>query len=75
MPEKVGVISGIRGMFRQVGMAISINIIALVLNNTGDIGRGFTLVFIVLAVICVLNIPVIFLMPRAPKSIPVVAKA
>jgi EmrB/QacA subfamily drug resistance transporter len=66
MPEKVGMITGVRGMFRQVGSAISINLTALVIHNTGDIARGFFLAFVGLALITAVTIPIIFFMPRCP---------
>jgi EmrB/QacA subfamily drug resistance transporter len=70
MPEKVGMITGVRGMFRQVGSAISINLTALVIHNSGDMVRGFVLVFAGLAVITAMTIPIIFFMPRGPESSP-----
>jgi EmrB/QacA subfamily drug resistance transporter len=72
-PDKVGMITGVRGMFRQVGSAISISLIALVVHNTGDMSRGFFLVFLGTAIITVLTLPIIMFMPKAP--VPYHAKA
>jgi EmrB/QacA subfamily drug resistance transporter len=63
MPERIGTITGVRGMFRQVGGAISVGLTALVVHNTGDTALGFRYVFIGLAAIMVMVIPVIFLIP------------
>jgi EmrB/QacA subfamily drug resistance transporter len=64
MPHRVATITGVRGMFRQSGSAISIAVASLVLENFSDIGRGFTAVFYGLAVILVLSVPFIFAMPK-----------
>jgi EmrB/QacA subfamily drug resistance transporter len=66
MPERVGTITGVRGMFRQVGGAISVGLTALVVHNTGDSAMGFRYVFIGLAAIMLMTIPIIFLIPRGP---------
>jgi EmrB/QacA subfamily drug resistance transporter len=67
-PDKVGMITGVRGMFRQTGSALSISLIALVVHNTGDMSRGFFLVFLGTAVISALTLPIIMFMPRAPVA-------
>jgi EmrB/QacA subfamily drug resistance transporter len=64
MPERIGTITGVRGMFRQVGGAISVGLTALVVHNTGDTALGFRYVFIGLAAIMLLVMPVILLIPR-----------
>jgi EmrB/QacA subfamily drug resistance transporter len=64
MPERIGTITGVRGMFRQVGGAISVGLTALVVHNTGDTALGFRYVFIGLTAIMVLVMPVILLIPR-----------
>jgi EmrB/QacA subfamily drug resistance transporter len=65
-PDKVGMITGVRGMFRQVGSAISISLITLVVHNSGDMATGFFLVFLGMAIITVLTLPIIMFMPKAP---------
>jgi len=65
MPDRVATITGIRGMFRQSGSAISIALTTLVLQNFSEIGRGFTVVFYGLAAVLVFSVPFIFAMPRA----------
>jgi MFS family permease len=68
MPNRVGTITGIRGMFRQVGGTISIGITALVLEKSLDISRGFQIVFIGLGTLLFLSIPIIFLIPEKAKA-------
>jgi Na+/melibiose symporter-like transporter len=67
-PEKIGMITGVRGMFRQVGSAIGISLITLVVHNTGDMSRGFFLVFIGMAIISAMTVPMIMFMPRGPAA-------
>jgi EmrB/QacA subfamily drug resistance transporter len=74
-PDKVGMITGVRGMFRQVGSAISINLTALVIHNSGDMARGFLLVFSGLAAITLLTLPIIMFMPKAPNPACVIRRA
>jgi EmrB/QacA subfamily drug resistance transporter len=65
LPNRVATITGVRGMFRQSGSAVSIAITALMLQNFGNIGQGFTWVFYGLAVMLVLSVPFIFAMPKS----------
>ena len=74
-PDKVGMITGVRGMFRQIGSAISINLTALVVHNSGDMSRGFFLVFLGTAVITAVTLPIIMFMPKGPTSCPSPARA
>lgn len=70
MPQRVGTITGIRGMFRQTGGVISISVATLMLHNIGDMARGFQIVFFGLAAIMLILMPVIFLMPRSCHVVP-----
>jgi len=69
MPDRVATITGIRGMFRQAGGAVSITIATLVLHESSSIASGFRLVFIALAVAMLATIPAVFAMPRSPTSV------
>ena len=69
MPHRVATITGIRGMFRQTGGAISISVATLTLQNIGDMARGFQIVFFGLAIIMLIIMPVIFLMPHRAEKI------
>ena len=66
MPDKVGTITGLRGMFRYVGNAVSIAIITLLLHAISDIHRAFYVVLIATALVLLLSIPIIFIMPSSP---------
>lgn len=66
MPHRAATITGIRGMFRQAGGAVSITVATLVLHQTGDLGVGFRVVFVGLAVALVSTLPAIVAMPRSP---------
>ncbi len=70
LPTRVATITGVRGMFRQSGSAISIAVTTVVLQNFSTIGRGFTVVFYGLAVILILSVPFIFAMPASCKTPP-----
>lgn len=67
MPDRVATITGVRGMFRQSGGAISMTLTTIVLHQFVNIGNGFKLVFIGLGILTLLSIPVIFLMPSSSK--------
>ncbi len=69
MPDRAATITGIRGMFRQAGGAVSITIATLVLHESNSIGSGFQVVFIGLVIALLATIPVIFAMPRSPTSL------
>jgi len=67
MPGKVATITGIRGMFRQLGGVLSITITSLLLEINQDMSRAFTIAFIGLSVLLLLSIPTIFVMPSSPN--------
>ncbi len=67
MPDRVSTITGIRGMFRGSGGAISMTIATIILHQFANIGLGFKIIFMSLAALTLLTIPVIFMMPSASK--------
>jgi EmrB/QacA subfamily drug resistance transporter len=75
LPDRIGTITGLRGMFRQSGSAISIALTALILEMIPDISLGFTIVFYGLAVIMLITTPVIFMMPKSARDSMPVKKA
>jgi EmrB/QacA subfamily drug resistance transporter len=75
LPERIGTITGLRGMFRQSGSAISIALTALMLEVIPDISLGFTVVFYSLAVVMLITVPVIFMMPKSARDSITVKKA
>jgi EmrB/QacA subfamily drug resistance transporter len=70
MPDRVATITGVRGMFRQSGSAVSIAVTTMVLENFSEINLGFRVVFFGLAGIMVLSMPFIFAMPRSATVCP-----
>ncbi len=71
MPDRAATITGIRGMFRQAGGAVSITVATLVLHQSISIAAGFRVVFIGLAIALLATIPAIMAMPRSPTSLDV----
>jgi EmrB/QacA subfamily drug resistance transporter len=67
LPTRVATITGVRGMFRQSGSAVSIAVTALVLQNFSSFGQGFTWVFYGLSAILVISVPFIFAMPKSAE--------
>jgi EmrB/QacA subfamily drug resistance transporter len=67
MPHRIATITGVRGMFRQVGSALSIALGTIVLDNF-SFDTGFRIIFFGLAAILVLSIPFIYAMPRSAKD-------
>jgi EmrB/QacA subfamily drug resistance transporter len=69
MPHRLATITGVRGLFRQSGSAISIAVTALILQNFSNMNQGFTIVFFGLAAILVITAPLVFAMPRAAGAL------
>jgi MFS family permease len=67
MPHRVATITGVRGMFRQIGAALSIAVTAMILENF-SYDTGFRIVFFGLAAVLLLSIPFIFAMPRSSRD-------
>jgi EmrB/QacA subfamily drug resistance transporter len=63
-PEKAASISGLRGMFRQAGGIAGLAVASSVLARSGDPGHTQAVMFVVLAVVLVLLIPLTFLVPE-----------
>jgi Na+/melibiose symporter-like transporter len=68
MPDQVATITGLRGMFRNMGGAISIAIATLILESISDVNQAFFIIFISLTLILLLSIPAIFVMPGSPNT-------
>jgi len=68
MPERVGTISGVRGMFRQSGGAISIAVTTVLLESFSEIGLGFHVAFLGMAAMMLVTLPFIFGMPERASS-------
>ncbi len=67
MPDKVATISGLRGMFRQLGSALGVSVSTIILNTMTDISHAFRIVFVIAALLMLVAIPMVFSMPAAPN--------
>ncbi len=67
MPEKVATITGLRGMFRQLGSVIGIAISTILLNNIDNVQRAFYIIMFGSALLMLIAIPTIFIMPSSPN--------
>ena len=63
MPNRTSTITGVRGMFRQTGGAISIAVATMILQLLGNMSIGFTAVFVATGAIVLLTIPFVFALP------------
>jgi MFS family permease len=63
MPEKVATITGLRGMFANVGGALGISLITIILHLSSTPAGGFRIAFTSFGVGLLLTIPLVFLMP------------
>lgn len=68
MPNRVAGITGVRYMCRNIGGAIGIAAISLVLNEFVDPGTGFRVSFFFLAAAMLAALPLIFRMPKSPQG-------
>jgi MFS family permease len=65
MPDKVATITGLRGMFRNLGSAIGIAGSTVVINSVHDVSRAYYFVFLAPVAILLLAIPFVFIMPAS----------
>lgn len=68
MPEKIGTITGLRGMFRTIGGALGVSIITVILHVCSDPTKGFTITFISFGLGLLFSIPLVFLMPAGKRQ-------
>jgi MFS family permease len=68
LPQKVGTIVGLRNMFRNVGGALAVSLLTLILHVSSDSASGFTIVFMSFGLVSVVSIPLVFLMPAGKKA-------
>jgi EmrB/QacA subfamily drug resistance transporter len=68
MPEKVATISGLRGMFRQMGGVFGVGVGTVIINNIKDPRQAFFILFFVCAMVMLISIPSIFAMPASPDQ-------
>jgi EmrB/QacA subfamily drug resistance transporter len=68
LPQKVGTIVGLRGMFRTIGGAVGVSLLTFILHLSGDPVRGFRLAFALSGIVIFCAIPLVFLMPAGRES-------
>ncbi len=68
MPDQIAVITGLRGMFRQVGGIVSISLIALAIGHGANEGAGLRRAFVVVAILALAGIPAIAGVPNSQLS-------
>jgi EmrB/QacA subfamily drug resistance transporter len=71
IPTRAATLTGVRGMFRQSGGAISIAMTTLLLQFIGNYAQGFSIIFISMAALTLVTIPFVFAMPARADTRPV----
>jgi len=69
MPEKVATITGLRGMFANVGGTLGVSLITIILHLSSTPANGFRTTFICFGLVLLFTIPLIFLMPTGRERI------
>jgi MFS family permease len=67
MPEKVATITGLRGMFGNVGGTLGISLITIILHLSSTPAHGFKITFLFFGLGLLLTIPLVFLMPTGKE--------
>jgi len=68
MPEKVGTIVALRNMFRNVGAAVGVSLLTIILHVSSNNVHGFSVIFVAVGLLFLSSIPLLFLMPAGRKS-------
>ena len=69
MPEKVATITGLRGMFANVGGTLGVSLITIILHLSSTPANGFRTTFISFGLVLLFTIPLIFLTPTGKERI------
>ncbi|MDO8567883.1 MAG: MFS transporter [Dehalococcoidales bacterium] len=75
MPQRIATITGVRGMFRQTGGAITIAAYSIVLEFSPQMSTGFAITMIGMGIAVLLTVPMIYMMPSGPDATPYQIKA
>jgi EmrB/QacA subfamily drug resistance transporter len=70
MPDKVATITGLRGMFRNLGSAIGIAGSTVIINSVHDMQRAYYFVFLASVAVLLFSIPFVFVMPASAIASP-----
>ena len=68
LPDRAGVISGMRGMFRSTGGIIGTAVIVVALSLTEDQAAGLRMMFTAYGVLLLVAIPLTYLIPEMPRA-------
>lgn len=68
IPEKIGVVAGLRGMFRAIGGVMGTAGVVLVLSYFPDKALGMQEIYLGLAFLLLLLIPIVFLIPDLARQ-------
>jgi MFS family permease len=66
MPDRVATITGLRGMFRNLGSTLGITFATLILDLISDTQRAYYVVFFAPIALMIISIPTICMMPASP---------
>jgi len=69
LPDRAGVISGMRGVFRSSGGIIGTAVIVVILSLSEDQAAGLRMAFTAYGVILLAAIPLTFLIPEMPREV------
>ncbi|HXG36784.1 MAG TPA: MFS transporter, partial [Dehalococcoidia bacterium] len=68
MPEKVAAVAGLRGMFRSTGGVLGTAALILALSHFSNKAQGLQQIFLFLACLLLLLIPLVFLIPDTARQ-------
>ena len=68
LPDRAGVISGMRGMFRSTGGIIGTALIVVTLSLSEDQAAGLRMVFTVYGIVLLVAIPLTLMIPEMPRE-------
>lgn len=68
MPDKIATITGLRGMFRNLGSTIGVSFATVILNMVDNVQQAWLIVLLASTVITLMSIPSIFGMPATPTT-------
>ena len=68
VPGSISSVSGIRGVFRNIGGIVGASSVVIALSRFSDKGEGLELVFLLLSIIVLLSIVLVFFIPDMAKK-------
>jgi EmrB/QacA subfamily drug resistance transporter len=70
MPDKVSTITGLRGMFRNLGSAIGVAVTTIILHSVTNVQIAFNVALMGSAVLMLMAMPAVFAMPASADASP-----